>query len=64
MRNGGQSQGAGEERDAYGVEFETHVEAAVKLLPLWRPGGTLLAGTIADGLCPRDGEMARASGGQ
>jgi hypothetical protein len=33
MRNGGQSQSAGEERNGYVVEFETHVEAAVKLLP-------------------------------
>jgi len=53
MRNREQSQGAGEERNGYVVEFETHVEAAVKLLPPPLAAGGGYCGTIVYGLFPR-----------
>jgi len=43
MRKEGQSQDVGAQRNGYVVEFETHVEAAVKLLsPPLTTGGALL----------------------
>lgn len=64
MRKEGQSQDVGAQRNGYVVEFETHVEAAVKLLSPPLATGGHYCGTIVYGLFPRVGEMARASGEQ